>query len=162
MQQPSISAVFEEDHDRLDALFGTFQAEKRRDFTKAKAAFKEFKVGLQRHIVWEEEILFPLWEQKTGMVEGGPTAVMRMEHQQIHECLEAVHKKVQDLNPNSDGEERDLLRLLEAHNLKEERVLYPGIDQVLDQTERNKVFADMKDIPEERYQSCCGRQEANS
>ena len=40
------------------------------EFSK-KEAFKEFKLGLQRHIVWEEELLFPIWEEKTGMVEDG-------------------------------------------------------------------------------------------
>ena len=64
---------YEQDHDRLDELFKTFQQLKRSDFPKAKEAFKEFKFGLQRHIVWEEDLLFPLWEKKTGMSEGGPT-----------------------------------------------------------------------------------------
>ena len=28
--------------------------------------WKEFKIGLQRHIVWEESVLFPRFEHKTG------------------------------------------------------------------------------------------------
>ena len=76
-EQKTISEFYEQDHDRLDELFKTFQKLKRSDFAKAKEAFKEFKFGLQRHIVWEEGVLFPLWEEKTGMSEGGPTFVMR-------------------------------------------------------------------------------------
>ena len=72
-----VSEFFGQDHDRLDELFKTFQKFKRSDFAKAKEAFKEFKFGLQRHIVWEEDILFPLWEEKTGVSDGGPTFVMR-------------------------------------------------------------------------------------
>jgi regulator of cell morphogenesis and NO signaling len=41
--------------------------------------FEEFKAGLEQHIVWEEEILFPSFEQKFGLP-GGPTEVMRWEH----------------------------------------------------------------------------------
>jgi len=156
IKRQSISGFFEEDHDHLDALFQSFQTLKRHDFAKAKEAFKQFKFGLQRHIVWEEDLLFPLWEEKTGMSESGPTFVMRAEHRQIGEQLEAIHQKVADQNPDSDQEELALLNLLGYHNLKEERVLYPAIDQVTTQEERDAVYRKMEQIPEERYRVCCG------
>jgi iron-sulfur cluster repair protein YtfE (RIC family) len=157
--QHAISAFFEQDHDRLDALFQSFQTLKRHDVAKAKEAFKEFKVGLQRHIVWEEDLLFPLWEEKTGMSEGGPTFVMRAEHRRIGQYLEAIHDKVMEQNPESDEEEQALLNILGSHNMKEERVLYPAIDQVTTQEERNVVYRKMEQIPEDRYRVCCGVQE---
>ena len=83
MNEQSVSIYYGQDHDRLDDLFTKHQQLKRTDFAKAKEYFKEFKFGLQRHIVWEEDILFPLFEEKTGMRGGGPTAVMRMEHRII-------------------------------------------------------------------------------
>src|SRR3990167_5451034 len=150
-EQHTISAFFERDNDRLDELLKTFQSLKRSDFPKAKAAFKEFKFGLQRHIVWEEDLLFPLWEEKTGMSEGGPTFVMRTEHRQIGQQLEAIHDNVAEQNPDSDQEEQALLNLLGSHNLKEERILYPSIDQVTTPEECKEVFQKMKEIPEERY-----------
>lgn len=155
-EQHTISAFFEQDHDRLDALFESFQALKRHDVAKATEAFKEFKFGLQRHIVWEEDLLFPLWEEKTGMSEGGPTFVMRNEHRQIGEQLEAIHQKVIEQNQESDHEELALLKLLGSHNLKEERVLYPSIDQVTTPEECRDIFQKMKEIPEDRYRVCCG------
>ncbi len=153
----TISKFFEQDHDRLDELFKTFQRLKRLDFVKAKEAFKDFKFGLQRHIVWEEDLLFPLWEEKTGMAEGGPTFVMRKEHRQIGGQLEAIHQKVAEQNPDSDQEEQALLTLLGSHNMKEERVLYPSIDEVTSREERETVFLNMKNIPEDRYKVCCGQ-----
>ena len=156
IKRQSISGFFDEDHDHLDAFFQSFQTLKRHDFAKAKEAFKQFKFGLQRHIVWEEDLLFPLWEEKTGMSESGPTFVMRAEHRQIGEQLEAIHQKVADQNPDSDQEELALLNLLGSHNLKEERVLYPAIDQVTTQEERDAVYRKMEQIPEERYRVCCG------
>ena len=42
-EQSTITAFFEQDHDRLDELFKTFQQLKRSDFPKAKESFKEFK-----------------------------------------------------------------------------------------------------------------------
>ena len=156
-EQKTISVFYEEDHDRLDDLFKTFQRLKRSDFAKAKEAFKEFKVGLQRHIVWEEDLLFPLWEEKTGMSDGGPTFVMRNEHRQIGQHLEAIHDKVAEQNPDSGQEEQAILNILGSHNVKEERVLYPAIDQVTTQEERETIFRNMKNIPEDRYKVCCGQ-----
>lgn len=159
-EHKTISAFYEQDHDRLDELFKTFQKFKRSDFSKAKEAFKDFKFGLQRHIVWEEDLLFPLWEEKTGMSEGGPTFVMRAEHRRIGQQLEAIHDKVAEQNPDSDEEEQALLDLLGSHNMKEERVLYPAIDQVTSEEERETVFRNMNNIPEERYRVCCGHEPA--
>ena len=156
-EQKTITEFFEQDHDRLDELFKTFQQLKRSDFAKAKDAFKGFKVGLQRHIVWEEDLLFPIWEEKTGMSESGPTPVMRNEHRQIGQQLEAIHQKVADQNPDSDQEELALLDLLGSHNRKEERALYPAIDKVTSPEERDTIFRSMKNIPEERYKLCCGQ-----
>jgi len=157
IEQKTITEFFEQDHDRLDELFKTFQQSKRSDFPKAKEAFTEFKFGLQRHIVWEEDLLFPIWEQKTGMSDSGPTPVMRNEHREIGRQLEAIHQKVVDQNPDSDQEEQALLDLLGSHNRKEERALYPAIDKVTSPEERETVFGSMKSIPEERYKLCCGQ-----
>ena len=156
MSHEKISVTFEQDHDRLDALFTTFQQQKRKDMAKAKEAFVEFKFGLQRHIVWEEDVLFPKWEENSGMAEGGPTQVMRTEHRIIGECLEGIHQKVQANNPDSDLEEQRLVDVLKSHNMKEERILYPSIDQVITDQERAELYQAMKDIPEDRYRTCCG------
>lgn len=156
MTQPSIQHFFQEDHERLDALFKTFQTLKRSDYAKAKDSFIQFKFGLQRHIVWEEEILFPLWERQTGMAEVGPTMVMRAEHRQIGDYLETIHQKVQQQDPRSDQEEQRLLAILSSHNQKEERVLYHTIDSILKEEDRASIYTAINNIPEERYKTCCG------
>jgi Uncharacterized conserved protein len=156
MESKSMKEFFELDHDRLDDLLKQFLQLKRVDPVNATACFVEFKVELQRHIVWEEDILFPTWEASTGM-EGGPTAVMRAEHRQIEQALEAVHRKVRAQDPESDDEELVLRNLLKTHNEKEERILYPAIDSVLTAQDRTALYERMKSIPEERYQVCCGQ-----
>lgn len=156
----SIQSAFAADHDRLDALFTNFQQTKRSDYPRAREFFKEFKFGLQRHIVWEEQILFPRFEQRTGLIDVGPTAVMRQEHRRIGDCLEAIHKKVQKQDPDSDREEQELLQALAAHNEKEERILYPALDNLLSDEERSEVFTAMEQVPEEAYKRCCGHAHA--
>jgi regulator of cell morphogenesis and NO signaling len=147
-EQKTIREFYEKDHDRLDELFKTFQQLKRSDIPKAKGVFEEFKSGLERHIVWEEDLLFPLWEKKTGRSEEGPTVVMRGEHRQIKQQLNAIHGKVLQRNPDSDQEEQALLDILGSHNRKEERALYPAIDQVASPEDRETVFHNMKMSPE--------------
>jgi regulator of cell morphogenesis and NO signaling len=153
----SITEYFETDHNRLDELFENFQKWKSKDYSKAKEYFVSFKFGLQRHIIWEEEILFPLFENATGLFNEGPTRIMRLEHRMIGDKLEIIHKKVQAKDPNSDRDEKDLLMLLSSHNEKEEKILYPAIEQIADKSGASKeVFKKMREIPEERYQTCCG------
>lgn len=156
MNHTTITAYYEADHHCLDELFESFQSWKRKDFPKAKEYFREFKFGLQRHIVWEEEILFPIFEEKTGMRDCGPTVVMRMEHRQIKAALEAIHEKVKAKNPDSDADEEQLVSILSQHNQKEENILYPEMDHVLLYNERKQVFQKMKEIPEEKFHHCCG------
>jgi iron-sulfur cluster repair protein YtfE (RIC family) len=159
MTEAGIRSTFADDHDRLDGLFESFRQAKKTDFARATQFFKEFKIGLQRHIVWEEQILFPLFEQKTGMVHSGPTEVMRQEHRQIAAHLEAVHDKVRKQDPNSDNEEWALLAALAVHNQKEENVLYPALDRLLSDEEKVSAFMAMAEVPEEAYRVCCGHKQ---
>jgi iron-sulfur cluster repair protein YtfE (RIC family) len=151
-----IQMGFAADHDRLDRCLQQFQALKRSDFAGAKQHFKEFKFGLQRHIIWEEQILFPRFEAKTGLYGTGPTEVMRHEHRRIGALLEAIHDKVKRVDPESDAEEQALLEVLTAHNQKEESVLYPALDRLLSDSEKTEVFEAMERLPEEAYKTCCG------
>lgn len=148
--QKTIGAYFQDDHERLDALLQSFQTLKRHDFAKATEAFEQFRLGLQRHIEWEEHLLFPSWERKTGMTQGGPTAVMRAEHRQIAAQLEAMHRKVAERNPATDKDAEALLTLLGAHNLKEEHVLYPSIDELTTPEECADVFRRIEETAGER------------
>ena len=157
MPERTISTMFDEDHDRLDELFKSFHLLKRTDLAKAQQAFADFKTGLQRHMVWEEDVLFPLWEKKTGMTEGGPTFVMRQEHREIGESLDAIDRKMQAQNPESDQEEQAFMDLLERHNMTEEEVLYAAIDRATSADEREVAFQKMNNIPEERYRASVGR-----
>ncbi len=155
MDSENVTSFYAKDHDQLDTYFKNFQKLKKTKYPEAKENFKKFKFGLQRHIVWEEEILFPVFEQKSGMVDAGPTVVMRQEHREIGRALEDLHRKVQQNDPKSDLEEQALLLILGDHNMKEENILYPTIDQMITNEENAQIFNQMKNLPEERYKTCC-------
>jgi iron-sulfur cluster repair protein YtfE (RIC family) len=155
-EAPSVSEFFAADHDRLDGFFAEFRRLKRIDFPKAKENFKQFMFGLKRHIIWEEEFLFPAFERGTGFPGAGPTAVMRVEHRRIGDWLEAIHDKVRRADPESDREEAALLDVLAQHNAKEENVLYPMLDRSLSNDERETMFDAMARLPADAYATCCG------
>ncbi len=73
---------------------------------------------------------------------------MRLEHQQIKLLLEQIRTKLRAGDAETDADEVALIQLLGAHNLKEEQILYPAIDHVLSEPERQEVFAAMERTPE--------------
>jgi len=132
------------DHDRLEEIFRGFRNAKVADLEKGRALFAEFKEGLERHIFWEEEILFPLFESRTGMRDVGPTAVMRTEHQTIKEILRKIDDSLAARNVRTEELEKELLEVLGAHNDKEEHILYPWIDNTVTEGDRKNAFEKMK------------------
>lgn len=87
---------------------------------------------LERHIAVEEELLFPAFEERTGMNEGGPTATMRMEHGQMRGMFAQMRAAAEARDAVRYLETSDtLLALLEQHNIKEESMMYPMLDQAL-------------------------------
>ena len=149
MSDPYITTFYEADHDRLDGLFKDFQRHRQNDPQTALECLEEFNEGLRRHIAWEEEILFSIFEKRNGMRAGGPTGVMRREHQEILRHLEAIRAKVASGDPETGYDEQMMLDILAMHNLKEEQVLYPWIDRLLTDAERTRVFARMKEVRSE-------------
>jgi iron-sulfur cluster repair protein YtfE (RIC family) len=146
MSDPYITTFYEADHDRLDGLFKDFQRHKRTNPQAAQECLEEFSDGLRRHIAWEEEILFPIFEHRNGLHSGGPTNVMRREHVDILKHLDAVREKLAAGDAESGYDEQMMLNILAMHNLKEEQVLYPWIDRLLTNAERTRVFERMKEL----------------
>ena len=143
MQTQSINRHYSEDHQRLDDLFHEFTKLKASDRPAAEKAFGEFKAGLERHIVWEEEILFPAFDKKFGHLQGGPTTVMRSEHREIRKYLDAMARKLSEQNFDTDDEEARLIPVLCVHNQKEEAILYPAMDGLFSEQERAMMFSEM-------------------
>lgn len=139
----TITEQYGHDHARLDDLLLQFERLNKTDVAEAISLFAEFKTGLERHIRWEEEILFPIFETKTQMCDNGPTAVMRQEHAEIKDYLEQIQAALAQRWPAPIMDVLALQDLLLQHHRKEENILYPTLDSTLNATERAKVFADM-------------------
>lgn len=129
----SIVQIMESHHKHCDSTYVHAEnvlSEGKNDL--GKELMRSFIWNMELHFAREETILFPAFEEKTGMT-SGPTQVMRMDHEQIRGVL----KEVSDcLNEGNFQRIFDLseamLILIAQHNSKEENILYPATDQYLD------------------------------
>jgi len=128
----NILSYMTEAHGQCDELFAAAEhAVSKQNWAEARSAFEAFIEASNKHFATEEEVLFPILEQKMGQA-AGPTQVMRMEHQQMQALFDGLAQQLQ-------GESRDdflgyaetLLIMLQQHNMKEEQILYPMADQFL-------------------------------
>lgn len=124
----SIGTTLEHDHHRIDAHFAAFAA----SLQTGAPALDELAAGAEglRHHIWvEEEVHFPPL-RAAGLM--GPLMVMEREHGQLWDALDAIQA---GLATGEDVAERwaSFIALLEAHNAKEEQIVYPAGDQVLDE-----------------------------
>ena len=97
----------------------------------ARTEFIRFRDAMLYHFLAEESVLFPRFEQRTGMYLG-PTQVMRGEHGQMRQLLAAAEAALADRDADEyAGHAETLLIMMQQHNVKEENVLYPMCDQQL-------------------------------
>ncbi|MGK5090980.1 hemerythrin domain-containing protein [Deltaproteobacteria bacterium TL4] len=132
----SFSDFMSRDHARCDQFYADGEAavldNKLED---ASELLHAFALNLRRHFAMEERIAFPAFEKQTGMM-GGPTQVMRMEHEQMLNTLPEIDEALDDQDYDTVlGIGETLLILMQQHNMKEENILYPMIDQHLSNAE---------------------------
>ncbi|MEO2267586.1 hemerythrin domain-containing protein [Pseudoalteromonas pernae] len=136
MNPQSISNYFVADHKRLECLYASFKAKLGSD--EALCYFWAFKKGIEQNIKWEEEVLFPFFEEKMG-ISHDPTDVMLSEHRDILEYLVGIDEYLlsnRDVAPLLLA----LEEVLEAHNQKEEQILFPLIDDYSNGVEKADLF----------------------
>jgi len=140
----TITETMHQDHERCDILFAEVEnAVSQKNWETADLSFATFMHSMERHFSMEEQVLFPAFEQRTGSG-GGPTHVMRMEHQQIRSILDEMKNSLAAQDEEGYlGESETLLMVMRQHNAKEEQILYPMSDQVL-AMDVNTVLGEMQ------------------
>ena len=131
--EAGLADFFAQDHRDCDSRWATLEGLLDSGDTDAgNQAWREFDDGMRRHFAMEEDILFPAFEARSGMGGGGPTAMMRMEHQQMRGLLDQIGAAMS----TGDTEEAldlgdTLLMVIQQHNVKEEGMLYPMAENML-------------------------------
>ncbi|MFK5948045.1 MAG: hemerythrin domain-containing protein [Methylococcales bacterium] len=125
----SIQDVMTADHKRCDALYAKAELyASNNDWDNAQVFASNFIDSLLSHFQHEENILFPAFEEVSGM-RHGPTEMMRHEHEQMRALLVELEKALENKNRERYiGLSETLLIYMQQHNMKEEQILYPMID----------------------------------
>lgn len=105
----------------------------------------------------EEDLLFPLLEQKGLPGEGGPTGVMRHEHeqgralvQQMKEAAAAHARGVPGAGQEWAAAARDYAALLRRHIDKENNILLQVAEQLLSGAEQAELAAAFERVEEDK------------
>ncbi|NHZ65797.1 hemerythrin domain-containing protein [Massilia sp. CCM 8694] len=128
----TIGSYLEADHVRCDALFADARRAVRKGlWREAGNCFAAFCHALERHLLIEERIVFPAFENAIGAA-SAPTAAMRSEHLRIRGVAQRLSNALRERDTEAFLNHADTLGIvLYQHSEKEEGVLYPMIERVL-------------------------------
>ena len=128
----TISTFMQRNHRQCDELYAAAEeAVANQDWAAADAGWQAFASELNTHITDREEgHLFPALEAACGPA--GPIAVMRMEHEQMRALVTQMNDALAaQEHQRFLGLGETLMMLTQQHNMKEENILYPMMDQVI-------------------------------
>ena len=131
--EAGLADFFAQDHRDCDSRWAELEGLLDNGNTDAATqAWREFDDGMRRHFAMEEDILFPAFDARSGMGGGGPTAMMRMEHQQMLGLLDQIGAAMSIGDTEEALDLGDtLLMVIQQHNVKEEGMLYPMAENML-------------------------------
>jgi regulator of cell morphogenesis and NO signaling len=148
MAEGTLAAALEREHREIDAGIEEFTS-RRAGGEDGTAALTGAMAALRRHIYLEEQFMFPTL-RSAGMM--APVFVMLREHGDIWKVLDRLEA---ELARDGSGPEAvslcgELSSLLDAHNSKEEPIIYPQADAVLPEpaTVELTSFLDAGRMPE--------------
>ncbi|MBT3309344.1 MAG: hemerythrin domain-containing protein [Gammaproteobacteria bacterium] len=127
-----ISTIMTNQHRLCDDHFAALEnAASTGDWETAESAWKRFNQSMLDHFDNEESLLFPAFESMTGNTQG-PTQMMRMEHKQMRSLLEGLQQAVENhYTEQVLGVADTIMLMIQQHNMKEEQILYPMIDNAV-------------------------------
>lgn len=133
----SISSFMTADHRACDLRLADLENHAAAGrWPQAQAAWDAFGAAMHCHFRREEDVLFLAFEQATGGG-GGPTFVMRMEHDQMRTTMEQIDTALRASDKKRVlALSESLMVLIQQHNMKEEQMLYPMAEQMVDDAQR--------------------------
>ncbi|GEM_PF-7031029 len=125
-----ISQFFEQDHQRVESVINGFRHSLEVGVPD-KAFFDQLIQGLHRHIYWEEDLLFPLVKP---LADGEVIDEFCTDHALIWKNLGELEAGLSQGTPGGKLELtlNEMVEVLEAHNIDEERTIYAQADQLCD------------------------------
>jgi hemerythrin-like domain-containing protein len=145
---PTIAELLEADHCRLDDIAARMAQSAPTNPMRAVVLAHLFSVGIRRHIGAEEQVLFPIYRSHLSAA-ADRIAPLEREHRAIlmyvERTLRAAEHVLGPYGRNEGVEEllqahRGVAGVLADHNDREERILFPLLDRMLDKEARREVL----------------------
>jgi len=137
-------------HQQLDELFLEHQrALMRLDLNRAASLLEEYEAQLLAHIRDEEDLMIPLYQQRAAAPIGAAAEIFLGEHEKLRQFLVLFKQEVAKIKKSDDVERGALFlidsqhifkRLLSHHDTRERKMLYPLLDEVTTESERQQLF----------------------
>jgi len=137
-------------HHQLDELFLEHQRGLiRLDLDRAEFALNEYATALLAHIRDEETFMIPLYSERVNAPAGGTVEIFLGEHEKLRTFLKLFKEEIAKIRAMDDIERGVLFlidsqhlfkRLLVHHDNRETKMLYPLLDEVTTENERQKMF----------------------
>ena len=138
-------------HQQLDELFLEHQrALMRLDLDRAASLLDEYETQLVAHIRDEERLMIPLYKQRAAAPIGAAAEIFLGEHEKLQQFLGLFRAEIEKIKKSDDIERGALFlidsqhlfkRLLVHHDTRERKMLYPLLDEVTTEGERQQLFA---------------------
>lgn len=134
------------DHHEVDAIFERARAAaETADWAALERDSEMFLRRIERHIEMEEEILFPAFDEASGMAGVGPSQTMIEEHVMMRPMFAQMREATQAHNAAQYlAVAQTLHELLQQHNMKEEQMMYPMTDRALGPDDAKKLVVELK------------------
>jgi len=145
-----IKEYMSKDHKACDESFATMEnAVHDENWNEAKKLFESFASDLLYHFDMEEKVMFPAFEARSASAHCNPTPVMLMEHEQMKKLLIDMRADVDSKNKEHFfGLSETLMMTMQQHNMKEEQMMYPMVDEVME-AENGMLLDEMKNLQRE-------------
>lgn len=142
-----ISTYMKHEHRECDTIFAAAEeAIVLNEWEVANDKFLAFANDTLQHFKKEETELFPAFEQATGMT-GGPTQMMRYEHEQVRGLIGNMAESIENKDRDASlSLAESMMILLQQHNMKEEQMLYAMIDRQLPVELKETTLEAMKKV----------------
>lgn len=153
MTETASFSLLIEVHHWLDKLFLDHQlALLSLDLPAASTCLNHYESNLKLHIDDEEGALIPLYDARTQNVPGGAVELFTGEHTKLTGFIAEFHGTLATLNGKPERElKRDIIKLFdreaickglaEHHHAREQNILFPWLDKITSENERNTLLA---------------------
>ena len=141
-------------HKQLDELFLEHQRSLLRlDLMAASDALEAYTIELFAHMQDEEEWMIPMYRERAEVPVGGAAEIFLGEHDKMRQYLLLFKEELTKMAEVEDLERAVIFlldsqhifkRLLVHHDTREKKMLYPLLDQVTTEQERESLFALLK------------------